>query len=158
MAHLPKYFCVIIVVLLTLLAQAAHAGTKPDFKQIKGAALTALLTDKTVVSEYKDSAGGIKDFRFTEHHFKDGTTDYIELGHMAEKGLWNIIGGDKVCYKYPGNKVFTGTYCFFVYKIEDCYYNYHRRAMGLNGPRNQDWWTSRFIIKGEGGSCDAAVG
>ncbi len=145
-------------VLMLLLAPSANAGTKPGYEQITGTALTALLTDKTVISEYKDSQGGIKDFRFTEHHFKNGTTDYIELGHPAEQGIWNIIGGDKVCYKYPGNKIFTGTYCFFVFKIEDCYYNYHRRAMGLNGPRHQDWWTSRFIIKGEGGSCAAAVG
>ncbi len=148
----------VIFCLSMLLPVLAHAGTKPGLEQIKGDALIALLTDKTVISEYKDGDGGIKDYRFTEHHFKDGTTDYIELGHAAEKGLWNIIGGDKVCYKYPGNKIFTGTYCFFVYKIEDCYYNYHRRAMGLNGPRNTDWWTSRFIIKGEGGSCDEVVG
>jgi len=158
MARFSLYSGVILAVLLALLAQTVQAGTKPGLEQIKDAALITLLTDKTVISEYKDGDGGIKDFRFTEHHLKDGTTDYTELGHPVEKGLWNIIGGDKVCYKYPGNKVFTQTYCFFVYKIEDCYYNYHSRAMGLNGPRNTDWWTSRFIIKGEGGSCDAAVG
>ena len=147
-----------IVLVGVMLAATNVSATDAPYQQITGARLLNLFTDKTVVSEYHDTEGGIKDFRFTEHHFKDGTTDYIERGQKTEKGRWKIIGKQKICYTYPGNETFNETYCFFVFKEGECYYNYGLAAMTLHGPKNRDWWTSRFIIKGEGGSCDAAVG
>lgn len=147
------------IVLFGLICATSNANaTDTSFQQITGDRLQNLFNDKTVISEYHNTTDGIKDFRFTEHHFKNGTTDYIERGQKTEKGRWNIIGGRKICYRYPGNEVFNGTYCFFVYKDGQCYYNYAINAMTLHGPKNRDWWTSRFIIQGEGGTCDAAVG
>ena len=135
----------------------ATARENAPYQPIRGENLLRLFQGRTVISEYQDTNGGIKDFRFTEHHFADGTTDYIEKGQPVEKGRWKIVGQRKICYTYPDNQVFTGTYCFFVYKIDDCYYNYGAGAMTQNGPKNTEWWTSRFIIKGDGGSCEAPV-
>lgn len=147
-----------IALAATMFVAANASATDAAYQQITGEHLQSLFSNKTVVSEYKNMDGGIKDFRFTEHHFKDGTTDYIERGQKPEKGSWKIIGKQKICYTYPGNETFDGTYCFFVFKEGECYYNYGINAMTLRGLKNRDWWTSRFIIKGEGGSCDAAVG
>ena len=144
----------VLAFLVCFAPNALAAGDDSHFRQIKGKTLKNLFIDKTVIAEYQDINGGIKNYRFTEHHNADGTTDYIEAGEKTEKGLWKIIGQDKICYKYPGNQVFTKTYCFFVYKDETCYYNYGVGSMTLKGPKNRDWWTSRFIIKGQGGSCE----
>jgi len=134
----------------------AFAGAD-DYQQLKGEALTALFMETTVLSEYQRAGGGIKNERFTETHHANGETDYQELGTPKIKGNWQIVGDDKICYRYPGNKVFTQTYCFFVYKSGTCYYNFGARQMTLNGPYNWDLWTSRFVRKGEGGSCAEPV-
>ncbi len=135
------------------LVNADEAQSRP----ITGEALHKLLLDKTVISEYRDTTGGIKTYQFSEHHNGDGSTDYIELGQAPVKGLWELVGDDKVCYRYPKTPRFTDTYCFIVYKIDSCYYSYNTRSMTVNGPRNWDFWTSRFVVKGDGGSCADAV-
>lgn len=148
--------CLAWMVLLT--AFNANGQENPAGHWIKGQELHRLFMGKTAIGEYHSANGGIKNDRFTELHKPDGHTDYIELGQRTENGLWWLVGDNRICYRYPGNEVFNRTYCFFVFKREDCYYNYSFGAMGLKGPRNADWWTSRFVIKGDGGSCNAPVG
>ncbi len=147
-----------LLLLTMLMANMSHAADSASGHWIKGKDLRALFLEKTVIGEYNEPGGGIKNDKFSEYHHPDGTSTYTELGQPDEKGLWTIVGEDKICYRYPGNKVFNKTYCFFVFKREDCYYNYSPGAMSLKGPRNKDWWTSRFVIKGEGGSCEAPIG
>ena len=135
---------------------SAWAGAK-EYQQLKGDALTAAFMETTVFSEYQRAGGGIKNEQFTETHHANGETDYQELGTPKIKGEWQIVGDDKICYRYPGNEVFTKTYCFFVYKSGTCYYNYGPGQMTLKGPYNWDLWTSRFVRKGDGGSCAKPV-
>lgn len=123
------------------------------YQQITGDALNTVFMETTVRSEYQRLETGIQNDHFTETHHANGDTDYQELGTPKIKGSWKIVGDDKICYRYPGNKVFTQTYCFFVYKSGSCYYNYGARQMTLNGPYDWDLWTSRFVREGDGGSC-----
>ena len=154
--------CLLLFLSVSVLSKARDSqhnrNPNPAGRWIKGDELKALFFNQTAIGEYHSVNGGIKSDQFTEYHRPDGTTDYIELGQKTEKGLWWLVGGDRICYRYPGNKVFNRTYCFFIFKREQCYYNYSFGAMSLKGPRNPDWWTSRFIIKGKGGSCEAPVG
>lgn len=133
-------------------SQNSIANENP-YQQITGEALQAVFYETTVLSEYQRIGAGIQNDQFTETHHANGETDYQELGTPKIKGHWQIVGNDKICYRYAGNEVFTQTYCFFVYKSGSCYYNYGARQMTLNGPYNWDLWTSRFIRQGEGGSC-----
>ncbi len=109
-----------------------------------------------MIGEYSDFRDRTQTYQYTEFHHQDGTTNYIE-GGKAENGEWRIVGGDKVCYRYPQSKVYTGIYCFYVYKNDKCYYKYSPRNMGLKGPRDFDKWSSRAIRKGEGGTCAEPV-
>ncbi|NNC36116.1 MAG: hypothetical protein EX271_04100 [Acidimicrobiales bacterium] len=147
------------VLTLTLIAFIAQPATAEDdgYLQITGDDLHSVFYESTVVSEYQRISGGIQNEQFIETHHANGETDYQELGTPKIKGSWQIVGDDKICYRYPGNKVFTQTYCFFVYKSGTCYYNYGSRQMTLNGPYDWRLWTSRFVRKGDGGTCDAPV-
>ena len=128
-----------------------------EWRQIKGEELHKTFDKTTVVGEYRSDRGGIEHFKFKEIHKPYGTTDYIEQGAETVIGKYEIVGDDKICYRYEGNEVFNRTYCFFIYKNGSCYYNFSRNAMSLKGPLNWDWWTSRFIRNGEGGTCAPPV-
>jgi hypothetical protein len=146
--------------LLTVLVWSLSAPAFADdsnWRQIEGEELHKTFDNTTVIGEYRSNRGGIEHYRFKEIHKQDGTTDYIEQGAKTVIGKWQIVGEDKICYRYEGNAVFNQTYCFFIYKFGTCYYNFSINAMSINGPLNWDWWTSRFIRKGEGGTCDVPV-
>lgn len=117
-----------------------------------------LLTGKTIKGEYRFLRELTKTYDFSETHNADGTTDYRE-GQVRSKGIWYVLGTQKICYKYPNDKNMGGnTSCFWVYKSEECYYGYSLRQMTLKGPRNYDNWVARWILSGSGGSCAAATG
>ncbi len=148
----------LILCCLNLFAVSTPAfAADSEWRQIKGDELLKTFDKTTVVGEYRSDSGGIEHYKFKEVHKSDGTSDYIELGAETVFGKWEIVGEDKICYRYKGNKVFNQTYCFFIYKNGTCYYNFSINAMSLNGPLNWDWWTSRFVRKGDGGTCAAAV-
>jgi len=150
-------------ILITLLTFMGSVYALPAFaedsewRQIKGEELLKTFDKTTVVGEYRSSRGGIEHYKFKEIHKSDGTSDYIELGADTVAGKWEIVGEDKICYRYKGNEVFNQTYCFFIYKNGTCYYNFSINAMSLKGPLNWDWWTSRFIRQGDGGTCTQPV-
>lgn len=145
---------------LPYLAYAAPPpDTQPDHTQVKGDALRAVFDNTKVLSEYRNFKGIHENgYDFTEFHHRNGTTSYTEIGAKTERGLWKIIGEDKICYTYPNTDAFTQTYCFFVYQQDKCYYNYSLNAMTIHGPRNWSLWTSRFVREGDGGSCADPVG
>ena len=115
-----------------------------------------LLPGKTIKGEYRFMRARTKTFRFEEHHNANGTTDYTE-GPIRSKGIWFTLGEHKVCYKYPDDNTLSGTSCFWVYKADKCYYGYGLNSMTLRGPRDFNDWSARWIIKGDGGSCDTPV-
>ncbi len=135
----------------------ANSSNNKSFKQLKDDELRAVFNEAMIIGEYRNLREATKTYNYTEYHYADGTTDYKE-GAQKLKGVWKIIGGDKICYKYPKSKIYTRTYCFFVYANDKCYYQYSPYAMTLKGPRDWGRWTSRAIKKGEGGSCDEAIG
>lgn len=139
-------------------AQARNSAKQsPSYIQMKDDALRAVFSDTVMVGEYRTYRDITKTFNYTEFHTIDGTTDYKE-GRKHEDGLWTIIGGDKICYKYPKSNYYTRTYCFFVYESEACYYKYTPANMTLRGPRSWNSWSSRAVREGSGGSCAAPVG
>ncbi len=148
----------IIIYLAIMLASTAHGQTKSQYRQLKNADLRGVFNESMILSEYRTFKGiNNKTYDFKEFHHANGTTDYTEIGSKTEAGLWDIIGGDKVCYKYPTTEKFPETYCFFVYQQGKCYYQYALSAMTIHGPRSWDLWTSRFVRQGDGGMCAAAV-
>ena len=138
-------------------ANAAHADEQNTYKRITGDDLQGIYSGQTMIGEYVTRKGGIKHYKFTEYHRPNGKTDYIETGADTVKGEWKVIGGDKICYTYPGNTTFNQTYCFFVYENDGCYYSYAFAQMTLKGPMSWDYWTSRAVSKGSGASCAAGV-
>lgn len=147
-----------LIILAVLLSASANAQTKSKYVQIKGDELHAVFNNTMVFSEYHDFKGiNNKTYSFTEFHSEDGTTDYTEIGSKTEKGRWKIIGGEKICYKYPKTRAFPRTYCFFIYEQNKCYYQYDISAMTIRGPRSWNRWTARFVRKGDGGVCGEAV-
>jgi len=152
---MKKYIA--LALLLSCYTNFATAGEQPKYQRITGENLQKVYSGQTMVGEYVTRQGGINHYKFTEYHDPDGTTDYIETDADTVKGVWKIIGGDKICYTYPGNSTFDKTYCFFVYENDGCYYSYALGQMTLNGPMSWDYWTSRAISKGSGNSCSAGV-
>lgn len=134
----------------------ASANNDPGFKQLLGDDLKAIFNDTMMIGEYRAYRDKTKTNDYTEFHYKDGSTDYKE-GPQNERGIWNIVGQDKICYRYPESAFYTQTYCFFVYEAEGCYYKYSLQAMGLGGPRSYDYWSSRAFRKGSGKSCTAPI-
>lgn len=128
-----------------------------DHVQMKDDALRTVFSNTVMVGEYRTYRDITKTFTYREFHTVDGTTDYKE-GRKHEDGLWKIIGGDKICYKYPNSDYYTHTYCFFVYEFEGCYYKFTPSNMTLRGPRSWNSWSSRAVREGSGHSCAAAVG
>lgn len=143
-----------LISFLSFSTPALAAGKSSAHKHLKGQTLREVFSDTMMVGEYRTQRGDTNTFNYTEYHFKNGTSDYKE-GALHDTGLWNIVGKDKICYKYPKSKTYTRTYCFFVYEANGCYYKYSVYNMGLNGPRSWDAWSSRAIRKGSGGSCAA---
>lgn len=134
---------------------AQSAGAVDSYKQIKGKDLRTVFSGTLMVGEYRDYRAETKTFRYTELHREDGTTDYQEGKTLTMPGTWKVIGGDKLCYKYPKSEMPNYTHCFFVFQSEKCYYKYALPQMTLRGPRDWDIWSSRAIRKGSGGSCAA---
>lgn len=158
---MKRLFVILLFIPVMFLHSLGFAQIKTDegFEQQKGKVLLNVLKDTTILSEYRNFKGmKNKSYDFTELHNADGTTNYTERGSDQESGLWKIIGGDKVCYQYPNSPRPNEKHCFFVYKQGQCYYNYSRRAMSPQGPINYDYWTSRFVRKGSGGTCGDVVG
>ena len=155
---MPRRTIFAVLAAILCLPLPAFAKEAPVNSQLKGNALRDWFSAKTAISGSRAFIG-IKEQLFAEHHNSNGTTDYKEPGVPTAAGQWSLEGDDKICYKYPGIDELNGTHCFFVfYGGNGCYYNFGRRAMSPSGPRNWDAWTSRFVIKGEGGTCGAWVG
>lgn len=154
-----RYALPLITFMLSIFPSLAWAADANSHNQMKGEALREVFQDTMALSEYRNHKGfHKKGYDFTEFHHANGTTDYTEVGAKTDKGLWKIIGNDKVCYRYPSSPNPNSTHCFFVYKQGKCYYNFGIGSMTLNGPRSWDLWISRFVRKGSGGSCGDAVG
>ena len=158
------YLLAVLAISLSIFWPAYAKSDKFDKKQsianyekITGEALKAVFNETTMIGEYHDYRDKTKTYNYTEFHHKNGTTDYVE-GDKHEKGIWKIIGGDKICYRYPKSDYYKGTYCFFVYKNDKCYYKYSPYNMSLKGPRDWNKWSSRAVRKGDGGSCEEAIG
>ena len=148
-----------ILVLVLSFGISASAGPKTQpkaYSPLTHDQYLKLLPGKTIKGEYRYMRERTKTYRFSEHHNADGTTDYKE-GTIHSKGIWYPLGKQKICYKYPGDPDMSGTSCWFVYNDDGCYYGYNIGEMTLRGPRNFDNWGARWVIVGEGGSCDAPV-
>ena len=156
---MSKYILVIILTafLCGVITSWALADSKGGYQQMKGDDLRAVFHETTMVGEYRNFRNMTQTFNYTEFHDEDGTTDYIE-GQYREDGIWNIVGEDKICYRYPGSDYYNRVYCFFVYRLDKCYYKYSLSAMTVKGPRSWDLWTSRAIRKGAGGTCGEPIG
>ncbi|MCF6219976.1 MAG: hypothetical protein L3J65_02590 [Robiginitomaculum sp.] len=149
---------ILVAILWGLSPGTARANNSGSFTQMKGDALRAVFTDTMMVGEYRQYRDLTRTFNYTEFHSKDGTTDYVE-GRKKEDGRWKIIGNEKICYKYPGSRYYSQTYCFYVFNADGCYYKFTPENMTLNrNPRNRNRWSSRAVRKGAGGTCDEPVG
>ena len=149
-----------IILFAFSLALPAHTGwsLEKSYAQISSQQFNRLLPGKTIKGEYRYLRERTQTFNFKEAHYADGTTLYTE-GKMRERGQWYTLGDYKICYKYPSSPLLSGTHCFWVYKSERCYYGYSISSMSYRGvPRNYDDWSARWIIEGDGGSCDVPVG
>lgn len=149
----------IFSLLLTALVFAAiPARAQPRYTPIPNTQYKDIVTGNTIKGEYRFMRQRTKTYNFTEHHNADGTTLYKE-GAIEAKGIWFTLGTNKVCYKYAkGSPMGNATSCFWIYESKSCYYGYGLPYMGINGPRNFDDWTARWVIKGSGGSCSAPIG
>ena len=156
MSHFRKIASATCLLSSLAIASVAHADNGTDFTQMLGDDLKAVFNNTMMIGEYRSVRDRTQTSNYTEFHFDDGSTDYKE-GPQVEKGIWNLVGQDKVCYRYPESSSYTQTYCFFVYESDGCYYKYSLYAMGLNGPVNYDYWSSRAIRKGSGKSCAAPI-
>lgn len=139
-----------------LVTSTASAENDQGFTQMLGDDLKAVFNETMMIGEYRAFRNLTETNDYTEFHFKDGSTDYKE-GRQEERGIWTLVGSDKICYRYPDSNQYKQTYCFFVYESEGCYYKYSLQVMGLNGPRSFDFWSSRALRKGSGGSCAAPI-
>lgn len=138
------------------LASAASADSIVENKQMKGDSLKAVFNETTMIGEYRAYRVKTETYNYTEFHYEDGSTDYVE-GGRTEKGVWTLVGDDKICYRYPGSEYYSQTYCFFVFNVNGCYYKFSLAQMTLRGPRNWNRWSSRAIRKGSGKSCAAPI-
>jgi hypothetical protein len=138
------------------LSGTANANNDAAHKQMKGDDLKAVFFETTMIGEYRAYRTKTETYNYTEFHREDGSTDYFE-GDRLEKGVWTLVGDDKICYRYPGSDYYLQTYCFFVFNVEGCYYKFSLGQMTLRGPRNWDRWSSRAIRKGSGASCAVPV-
>lgn len=147
------FFALITASTLTIVA---NANSDSGYQQILGDELKAVFNETLMVGEYRAFRDKTETNNYTEFHFDDGSTDYKE-GPQKERGVWTLVGPDKICYRYPESASYTQTYCFFVYESEGCYYKYPLQVMGLNGPRSYEYWSSRAVRKGSGKSCAAPI-
>ena len=147
----------IIVILLLVVSPSIAIAVEKDYAPIPSAQIRQLLNGKTIIGEYRFMRERTKTYNFSEFHHKDGRTDYVE-GPVKSTGIWYTLGTNKICYKYPDDpNMGNGISCFWVYKQDTSYYSYGRDAMSLTGPRKFTDWGARWIIKGNGGSCDEPV-
>jgi len=153
--HSLVLFCSLLGVFFAGSAIADDAPKK-NYKQVTGKTLRAVFNDTMMLGEYRDYRDITKTYSYTEFHFKNGTTDYIE-GDNRDDGVWKLVGDDKICYNYPQSEHYKHTYCFIVYETDGCYYKYSTGSMTYYGPRSWDDWTSRAVRKGTGKSCAAPV-
>ena len=136
--------------------QLASAENNAEYKQMLGDNLKAVFNETMMIGEYRAFRDKTKTSNYSEFHYKDGSTDYKE-GDQKERGVWELVGPDKICYNYPESSYYQQKYCFFVYESEGCYYKYSLQSMSLSGPRSWDYWSSRAVRKGSGKSCAAPI-
>ena len=149
---------------MAIMSTPSYGENQPQeqrlFLPVTGDALNSVFSDTMMLGEYREFRDLSKSYEYSEHHFKNGTTNYKEGGQKPQKGLWKIIGGDKICYRYPDSENYKQVYCFLVYNMQGCYYKYSpydmvidRQNPGSFRPRNWDMWTSRAVRKGSGANC-----
>ena len=136
-------------------ASSAQAG---EFPKLTSEELHKVLDGNTIVGYARNSVGDSTPYFFSEEHFSGGTALFIATSfNFEEKGVWYTLGHNKVCYKYPSSKDYPGATCIWVYESKGCYYTYGLKSMTINGPKNYDDWSGRWIIEGSGKSCAAPV-
>ncbi len=142
---------------ICILPLSAAAESEPEYLPLTKNQYEKLLPGKTITGEYRFMRERTRTYNFSEKHYANGTTDYVE-GRIKARGQWYALGERKVCYKYKKDSEMGGqTSCFWVYKSDGCYYGYSISEMTLSGPRDYNDWAARWIIDGSRASCAAPV-
>lgn len=105
------------------------ANDPGKFVQLKGDQILKAYENKTMEGNYATYLADVLAKRppvtFTEFHDDKNKSTYTHRGHIN----FTITGDyavkdERLCYTYNDPDTVTGTFCFYVYRAENCYYHF----------------------------------
>ena len=129
------------------------------FKQIFGEGMLEAYENKTIEGVYPefaaDIAAGTPPAEFTEFHHDNATTTYE---HRSEEQSYTIKGiysvkKDLICYYYNSPGKVVGSFCFYVFKRDSCYFHYHEPDGLPATAEDFENWTSMAYAREDRGTC-----
>ena len=127
-------------------------------RQIPGSELLPAYENKTLEGIYNsyeaDIRAGIEPEFYTEIHFDNATTDYDHRGRQdfRLRGIYQITK-DQICYTYRSDRFWNGTYCFYVFMKDGCYYHYYVPSGFPETEAEFDNWTSMAYAREDAQTC-----
>lgn len=130
----------------------------PSLRQVMGVELLPTYENKTMEGIYNsyeaELRAGLKPETYTETHHDNATTLYDHRGreNYTIRGIYQIKK-DQICYTYKTEKYWNGTYCFYVFTSNGCYYHFYE---GSGFPKSEEdlaRWDSMAYAKEDAQTC-----
>lgn len=151
----------------TVSAQDAEPAETPEksvveelgFQQVFGEGMLKAYENKTMEGVYKefaaDVAAGRRPVTFTETHHDNATTTYE---HRTQDETYTIKGiytvqKDTICYHYNSPGRVVGSFCFYVFLQESCYFHFYANEGIPTTLEEFDNWSSMAYAKEDAGTC-----
>lgn len=135
------------------LAQSQKTDIRPNANRVVGEALIDEFRGITHEGAYNFTDAGDPRRFYTETHFDDGRTTYLDQRGDYE-GRWEIKN-EALCFTYEHIEMNGG--CFRVYKVGNCFYYYNVDLIEHRNELGQDYWTARSVKAGEIPTCEPGL-
>lgn len=135
------------------------AAKELGFQQVFGEGMLDAYENKTMEGIYQefaaDMAAGRKPVTFTETHHDNATTTYNHRSESEDytiKGIYTVQK-DTICYYYNSPGKVTGSFCFYVFLNESCYYHFYAPEGLPITVKDFEGWSSMAYAKEDAGTC-----
>jgi len=132
------------------------------FVQLKGDQILKAYQNKTMEGNYATYLDDVIHKRppvtFTEYHDEKYKSTYSHRGHIDFTIIGDyVVNDDQLCYTYHDPDTVKGTFCFYVYRAENCYYHYSVRRPLPEKAKDFDEWISMAYRKEDMDTCLPAM-
>ncbi len=132
------------------------------FVQLKGDQILNAYQNKTMEGNYATYLDDVINKRppvtFTEYHDDNNKSTYSHRGHINFTIIGDyVVKDEQLCYTYHDPDTVQGTFCFYVYRAENCYYHFSVNRPLPKASKDFDNWISMAYRKEDMDTCLPAM-